>query len=113
MTNEWHAQRHVWRDHANCIGRPTRWFFASERWRELNELALAICAGCPVRLECLEDALDFEVGYRVTFGVRGGLLASDRVELVRRRAAEVVVEVGAATASDQFIGLRDVLAAAI
>ncbi len=39
------------------------------------------CAGCAVRMECLDDALDFEVGDRVTFGVRGGLLASERVEL--------------------------------
>ena len=95
MTNEWHVQRHQWRDHAACIGKPTRWFYAAERWRELNELALAICAGCPVRLECLEDAIAFEVGDRVTFGVRGGLLAGERVELVRRRAVEVVAEPGA------------------
>ena len=48
------------------------------------------CAGCPVRQQCLDDALADEIGDRVTFGVRGGLLASERVELVRRRAVGVV-----------------------
>ena len=47
-------------------------------------------AGCPVRQQCLDDALADEIGDRVTFGVRGGLLASERVELVRRRAVGVV-----------------------
>ena len=48
------------------------------------------CAGCPVRQQCLDDALADEIGDRVTFGVHGGLLASERVELVRRRAVGVV-----------------------
>ena len=72
MTNEWHVQRHLWRDHAACIGKPTRWFYAAERWPELSAQALKTCAGCSVRMGCLDDALDFEVGDRVTLGVRGG-----------------------------------------
>ncbi len=66
------ATRQPWRDHAACIGRPTIWFFANERHVELIEAALTTCRRCPVRLECLEDALAFEVGDRVVFGVRGG-----------------------------------------
>lgn len=49
--------------------------------------AKQICAACPVRTECLNDAL----AYRdIAFGVRGGLTPTQRRELLRqatRRAA--------------------------
>ena len=40
-----------------------------------------LCSGCPVRLECLADALD----NRVEFGVWGGLTERERRALLRRR----------------------------
>ena len=42
--------------------------------------AREMCAGCPVRLDCLVDALDNEV----PFGVWGGLTERERRALLRR-----------------------------
>ncbi|MGP3966498.1 WhiB family transcriptional regulator [Streptomyces sp. 6N223] len=43
--------------------------------------AKAVCSGCPVRTECLADALDS----RVEFGVWGGMTERERRALLRRR----------------------------
>ena len=43
--------------------------------------AKAVCLGCPVRTECLGDALD----HRVEFGVWGGMTERERRALLRRR----------------------------
>lgn len=44
--------------------------------------AKAVCTGCPVRTECLADALD----NRVEFGVWGGMTERERRALLRRMA---------------------------
>lgn len=43
--------------------------------------AKAVCLGCPVRTECLADALD----NRIEFGVWGGMTERERRALLRRR----------------------------
>ena len=43
--------------------------------------AKAVCTGCPVRTECLADALD----NRVEFGVWGGMTERERRLLLRQR----------------------------
>jgi len=43
--------------------------------------AKQVCLGCPVRAECLADALD----NRVEFGVWGGMTERERRALLRRR----------------------------
>lgn len=43
--------------------------------------AKTVCTGCPVRTECLADALD----NRVEFGVWGGMTERERRALLRRR----------------------------
>lgn len=43
--------------------------------------AKVVCTGCPVRTECLSDALD----NRVEFGVWGGMTERERRALLRRR----------------------------
>jgi len=43
--------------------------------------AKSVCLGCPVRSECLADALD----HQVEFGVWGGMTERERRALLRRR----------------------------
>ncbi len=43
--------------------------------------AKAVCMACPVRTECLADALD----NRIEFGVWGGMTERERRALLRRR----------------------------
>jgi len=43
--------------------------------------AKAVCLGCPVRTECLADALDS----KVEFGVWGGMTERERRALLRKR----------------------------
>ncbi|HEX4728351.1 MAG TPA: WhiB family transcriptional regulator [Jatrophihabitans sp.] len=43
--------------------------------------AKSICMGCPVRVDCLADALDS----RTEFGVWGGMTERERRTLLRRR----------------------------
>ena len=43
--------------------------------------AKAVCLGCPVRAECLADALD----NRVEFGVWGGMTERERRAVLKRR----------------------------
>lgn len=49
--------------------------------------ALRICRRCPVRKPCLDAALVVETPATV-FGVRGGVIASRRAELLRARAGD-------------------------
>jgi WhiB family redox-sensing transcriptional regulator len=46
-----------------------------------QNVAKRICRGCPVRYECLADALD----NRIEFGVWGGMTERERRALLRRR----------------------------
>jgi len=55
-------------------------FFGSTR--EEIQQALALCAVCPVRSECLEHALEA----RERFGVWGGTTESERRKILRRIA---------------------------
>src|ERR1700753_2292029 len=43
--------------------------------------AKLVCMSCPVRTECLSDALD----HRIEFGVWGGMTERERRALLRRR----------------------------
>ncbi|MFD8421807.1 WhiB family transcriptional regulator [Streptomyces sp. NPDC059466] len=67
-----------WRERAACGSSDADGLFAdSARQRQ----AKAVCAGCPVRVECLAEALD----ERIEFGVWGGMTERDRRALLRRR----------------------------
>ncbi|WP_351236378.1 WhiB family transcriptional regulator [Streptomyces sp. NPDC002133] len=67
-----------WHSGAACRTTDTEELFAeaSEQKR-----AKALCAGCPVRIECLAEALD----NRIEFGVWGGMTERERRALLRRR----------------------------
>lgn len=68
-----------WRDLAACAGEDPDLFYPEPGGSV--KPAKQICAGCPVRAECLEDAL--KTGDR--FGVRGGLSERERGRLHRQR----------------------------
>ena len=75
-----------WRFRAACAGLPGDEFFPTGAWGAANDVAGAyqaaarVCVRCPVRLECLEAALDEEgpssAGNR--YGMRGGLTPGQR-----------------------------------
>lgn len=77
-----------WWDEAACADVDIKVFFV-EKGDNIRK-AKAICAECPVRRTCLEEALKFEEGsIRYSSGVFGGLSAHERVRLraSRRRSA--------------------------
>lgn len=61
-----------WRDYANCKDADTNLFL------DEDPTALSLCAGCPVQLECLESALQWED----EVGVRGGFIAEERSAMI-------------------------------
>ena len=79
----------TWWERAACRGMDREVFYAPPDSGDVI-LALATCAGCPVREQCLELAMRAESGtYRE--GIFGGYTAEQRKALARARtdAAEV------------------------
>lgn len=77
-----------WRSSANCAGMNTNLFYPARGARLQYQQALAVCQACTVRTECLEAALDEEtehVGAKSIYGIRGGVSADRRYELLRAR----------------------------
>ena len=69
-----------WRFDAACLDMDTDLFF-SERGADAktkNEQAKEICRICPVRFDCLHDAM---LEPQPWFGIRGGLTAKERRKL--------------------------------
>lgn len=76
----------TWRDRAACLGLDTDMFFPHPS--EDPSAALAVCAACPVREECLTDALKVEPSSK-RYGIRGGLTAKARTrEATVRRVSK-------------------------
>jgi WhiB family transcriptional regulator, redox-sensing transcriptional regulator len=75
--------RPAWYDDAACAAVGPALFYV-ERGASTVQ-AETVCAGCPVRVQCL----DFAIERRESFGVWGGLSARERVgvRLRRRRAS--------------------------
>jgi hypothetical protein len=66
-----------WRDWAACRDQSPGLWFSSDRAGQ--QLACSICAACPVRSECLAEALAIEDRIKNTSaGIFGGLRAKDR-----------------------------------
>ncbi|MFE9750056.1 WhiB family transcriptional regulator [Saccharothrix saharensis] len=67
-----------WRAWASCRDEePDQLFVRGAEQRK----AKVVCLGCPVRTECLAEALDNRIG----FGVWGGMTERERRALLRRR----------------------------
>lgn len=73
-----------WAQHAACIDAPSDMFFPPPGVIPVQ--AMQICAGCPVRTECLNHALDNNERH----GVWGGMTTRERQRLrmtIRRHPA--------------------------
>ena len=71
----------AWRDKAACRSADPNLFFPPERGGKAQAgKAKAICAGCPVRKDCLEFALDTSQEY----GIWGGYDEDERRPLRRQ-----------------------------
>lgn len=69
-----------WAARAECRGEDPALFFPASD--DDPSTALAVCARCPVRQECLEYALEA----RERFGIWGGTTERQRRRMVRRTA---------------------------
>lgn len=85
----------TWHKSAACAGMDTEIFFTSGSagrggGARNNRAALALCRTCSVRDSCLAAALDEEKSavYGV-YGIRGGLTADERRQIIRRRTGYV------------------------
>lgn len=72
-------QADPWKAQANCAGVDPALFYPEVADRPTAAAARAVCAGCPVRLECLAYALRNGEEY----GIWGGTTERDR-RLIRR-----------------------------
>ncbi|MFF9910647.1 histone-like nucleoid-structuring protein Lsr2 [Streptomyces sp. NPDC013457] len=67
-----------WQERAACAGADTNlWFGQPHQIRS----AIAACSRCPVRAECLHDALAYETPGAARYGIRGGLNGNERNQL--------------------------------
>ena len=75
-----------WRKKAACLGLDTEIFYQDvKRGGDPAYVeARKICNACPVKTECLEDALEKEALAEM-FGMRGGKSARERAKLWKRR----------------------------
>jgi WhiB family redox-sensing transcriptional regulator len=77
-TPDWHLR-------AACRGKDTGLFFTTSK----KKLAVArsMCAGCPVRRDCLESSLREDEAYRlIPCGYRGGAAPEERKAMLLARA---------------------------
>lgn len=72
-----------WRDQALCRETDTEAFFPDKGGS--SRVARRVCQACPVRAQCLADAL---ARRDVAFGVLGGLTPNERRNLLNRTAAD-------------------------
>lgn len=79
----------TWWERASCRGMDTRIFYATEDGgHDLYAAARKVCVWCPVRRECLEEAMRAEGEARWTrHGMWGGKTPAERDGIRRRRAS--------------------------
>jgi WhiB family redox-sensing transcriptional regulator len=71
-----------WRKLASCAGVDPELFFPDHYQLRVGVMAAkAVCQSCPVQLECLTEAMEYEED---TFGIFGGLTPKERRELGSR-----------------------------
>lgn len=72
----------MWREQAACVGMPLSVFFPRKGDKPSVVEAKRVCAGCPVQVPCLDDAL---LDPYDNLGIRAGTSAKDRQRERNRR----------------------------
>ena len=74
-----------WSERAACRTKPTTWWYTNAPNDEDYDYTAAavVCAGCPVKEECLEFALATPVSQDL--GMWGGLRRAERLKIRQRR----------------------------
>ncbi|MER6432083.1 WhiB family transcriptional regulator [Streptomyces sp. NPDC014846] len=72
------SRREYWQEHAACHSCDPEELFGDS---PTQKRAKTLCIECPVKTECLAEALD----NRIEFGVWGGMTERERRALLRRR----------------------------
>lgn len=90
-----------WQRRAACRNLDSSTFFHPDgergpRRQQREDRAKAVCAGCPVRAECLEHSLRVQEPY----GIWGGVSETERPRLRRALAAGLDHRVAVVTASE-------------
>ena len=75
---DWRAAGSDWHRFAACRGHDPELWFPRQGDHVGAARAKAICAGCPVRTECLADILGARMPGGQTFGIWGGLCEHER-----------------------------------
>lgn len=70
-----------WMRKAACLGQGFDPWFPTDEAGEQGDAARWVCAGCPVRDECL----DYALSARIRHGLWGGLSGRERSALAHRR----------------------------
>lgn len=87
------TRRLAWMDRAACRGYPLDWWYPELRGRTHVRLqAQAVCARCPVRLDCIAYAMRVENleprgPYQMRFGIWGGFTPADRRRIAKGQPA--------------------------
>lgn len=61
-----------WMKRAACKGMPTEVFFPEAGYNKHKKLAEETCRVCPVRLRCLDFALNNKISHGIWGGMAGG-----------------------------------------
>ena len=75
----------AWMDRAACRGCDPALFFPSKGEPNAYQAARQVCAGCPVRSDCLEYAMVNETTNTHNTGMWGGMTVKERLALRRYR----------------------------
>lgn len=83
---DWSPEPESWREQAACSGAPLDVFFPPPSGPGQYDAARVICSGCPVKSDCLDDALTHGFAWRDD-GFRGGMTPRERDRLRGRLRA--------------------------
>lgn len=81
-----HTDVRGWYDRAACAGMSSDIFYPNRYDEDDSQFALTVCGACPVRQQCLDEAIEIEED-AVTrrYGIFGGMTPAERYAEWKRR----------------------------